>query len=113
MYSMGFSPGAPPRRIAALFFVACGAALFLTGCAGKPVASVNGQALSEPDFARMCETAVSAQFQQGGGTVGTQVLMEWIRNTVLSQEAKRQNLYPSEKDLEARLDAWRKQTAFT
>jgi parvulin-like peptidyl-prolyl isomerase len=80
------------------------------GCGSKPVATVNGESLSEKDFAKLCETATS--IQPNGGSVGLQVLAMWVRNTMLAQEAKRLKVYPTEKELETRLLAYRKDAEF-
>lgn len=96
---------------AALFFVSLTAALpLLGGCGAKPVAVVNGTSLTEPEFAKLCETATEVDAR--AGAVGQQVLVRWMHNTMLSEEAKRLNVYPSEKDVAARLEAWRRQAAY-
>ena len=49
-------------RRTALFFIALGmGGAALTGCTPKPVATVNGDALTEKDFANLCETATQLQ----------------------------------------------------
>lgn len=113
---MGSLPGAPARRKAGLFFCGLTAAtllassLFLTGCKPKPVASVNGQSLGEEEFHKLCETAT--QIQPQAGTVGMQTLVKWLRNTIMAQEAKKQGVYPSDAELNARVDAVRKNAQF-
>lgn len=104
---MGFVPGARSRGGNALFFGAlAGVSLLLAGCGAKPVASVNGQALSETGFLHLCET--SAQVNPEQGTVGLQVLLQWIQNTLRAQEARRLGVYPSAADLNARVEMFRK-----
>ena len=88
-----------------------GALVCLAGCQVKPVATVNGTSLSEKDFGRLCET--SAQIRPQAGTVGFQVLVQWIRSTMLAQEARKLGVYPSQKELDDRLEAFRRQVAFT
>src|SRR5579883_1775963 len=97
---------------AALFFVAFSAgACVVTGCnRAKPVASVNGQTLSEADFAKLCETAGQVNPQRG--TVGLQILSQWINNTMLAQVAKQRNLYPSQADVDRRVEGFRRAAAF-
>ncbi|HTE18516.1 MAG TPA: peptidyl-prolyl cis-trans isomerase [Armatimonadota bacterium] len=105
------SPRAPRRVKAALFFVASVAlASMVVGCGAKPIASVNGQALGEEEFHQLCVTATQINPQQG--PVGQQVLTRWIQSAMIAQEAKRLNVYPTEKDLDRRMDAFRKQAAF-
>lgn len=107
---MGNTPGARRRGSAALLFAGLAAtALFTAGCGEKPVAVVNGQALSEKDFHQLTETAARIDPQRG--TVGLQTLSQWINNTVMAQEAKRLKVYPSEQELEQRVDAFRRQAA--
>jgi foldase protein PrsA len=94
-------------RQAALFFVGLAASTALmSGCAGgsKPVASVNGTVLSEKDFAELCETTTQFNPQQPG-TVGAQTLGHWVTTQLFAQTAKKLNVYPSEKDLQARVDS--------
>jgi foldase protein PrsA len=108
---MGIAPGARQRGSAALLFAGFAAlALFTAGCGEKPVAVVNGEALTEKEFHRLNETATRIDPQRGA--VGLQTLSNWINSTVMAQEAKRLNVYPSEKDLETRLDAYRRQAAW-
>lgn len=108
---MGVLPGTRARLKPALFFVAFAAVLPLaSGCGDKPVASVNGQKLTDREFYQLCETATEINPQRG--TVGMQVLAQWIRNSLLAQEAKKQNVYPSDAELNARVDTYRKQAAF-
>jgi parvulin-like peptidyl-prolyl isomerase len=104
---MAFLSRALPRQRAALFFIALAASLALSGCGAKPVAVVSGQPLTEKEFHSLCETATGTNPQQG--TVGLQVLMQWIYNTLLAQEAKRLNVYPTQQDLDRRLVAIQKQ----
>lgn len=104
------------RAQAALFFLALsGGAVAVSGCGatgGKPVAVVNGEQLSEKDFQHLCEIANPEQFQQGRGTVGLQVLGSWILNTLVTQEAKKLKVYPSEEELNRLLEERRKQATF-
>ncbi len=97
-----------------LLFVASLAALGLSagvsGCSQKPVASLNGTALSETDFAKQCETATD--IQPNLGAVGQQVLMRWVQSTLQAQEAKKLNAYPSQKDVDAKLEGVRSQLAY-
>jgi foldase protein PrsA len=104
--------GGRPRKHAALFFVALAlAATGVSGCGDKPVATLNGQSLSEAEFYHLCETAT--QIAPNRGTVGQQVLMQWVGNTLMMQEAKRLNVYPSDKDVNDRIQAFRKQAEYT
>jgi parvulin-like peptidyl-prolyl isomerase len=101
------------NRGAALFFVAFGVSLSLglAGCGPKVVASVNGDRLTEAEFAKLCENFT--QFEpRRGGTVGRQVLAIWINDQILAQEARRLKVYPSEKELDQRVDAFRRQMAY-
>ncbi|HEU4753203.1 MAG TPA: peptidyl-prolyl cis-trans isomerase [Armatimonadota bacterium] len=108
---MGFPSGGRRPVKAALFFTALTASAgLMTGCGTKPVATVNGTALSEKDFQRLCETATRVAPQQG--TVGMQVLQQWIVTELMAQEARHQNVYPSEQDLERRMDMFRKQAGY-
>lgn len=105
------SPRAPQRVKAALSFcVSVALATMVVGCGAKPIAVVNGQSLGEEEFHQLCVTATQINPQQG--PVGQQVLARWIQNTLIAQEAKRLNVYPTEKDLDRRMDAFRKQAAF-
>jgi len=81
--------------------------LFTSGCGEKPVATVNGESLSEKEFHKLTETASRIDPQRG--TVGLQTLSQWINSTVMAQEAKRLKVYPSDKELETRVDAFRRQ----
>lgn len=99
------------REVAVRAAGLCVALLVMTGCQPRPVAVVNGEALSEKQFALLCETA--NQIRPQAGTVGFQVLIQWIRNAVLAQEAKKLGVYPSEKELDERMEAFRRQVAFT
>ena len=102
--------GARARWRPALFFVVPAmAGVLISGCGSKPVAEVNGQALSERDFQKRCETAIGLSNQ---ATVGIQVLTNWITVAIQEQEAKRLKLYPSEKELDARVEAIRGRMAF-
>ncbi len=111
---MGPLSGVRARKTPAPVFVALAAAVLsaslLAGCGSKPVATVNGVSLSEQEFHKLTEGAINVTPQ--AGTVGMQVLSQWIGNTLLAQEAKRQNVYPSDAELTARIDAIRKRTAF-
>jgi parvulin-like peptidyl-prolyl isomerase len=108
---MGIRCGARARNKAALLFVGLSVSSGLVaGCGAKPVATVNGQNLTDTEFYKLCESATQVNPQ--AGSVGTQVLSQWIQNTLLAQEAKNKSVYPSEKDLDARLDAFRKQAQF-
>lgn len=106
---MGHLHGALKRGSAALLFTGLAASLFITaGCGGaKPVARVNGDALSEKEFYKLTADATRVDPQRG--TVGLQTVSQWISSTVMAQEAKRLKVYPTEKDLDARLDAFRRQ----
>lgn len=102
--------GARARWRSALFFVVPAAAgLLISGCGSKPVAEVNGQALSEKEFQERCEAAINVSNQ---ATVGIQVLTNWITAEIQAQEAKRLKVYPSEKELDARMEAIRSRLAF-
>jgi len=108
---MGHLHGARQRGSAALLFAGISALLLFTaGCGGsKPVAKVNGDALTEKEFYKM--TADATRIDPQRGTVGLQTVSQWISNTVMAQEAKRLKVYPTEKELETRLDAFRRQAA--
>ena len=74
------------------------------------VASVNGKTLSEPEFLRRCEQFV------GGGTdtaIGYLVLKEWLQQTLAEEEARKKNLLPTAAQVEARVQALRKQFEIT
>lgn len=102
--------GARVRRPAALFFIALGVGgALMVGCGPKPVAQVNGEALSEAEFYKLCESATQMQPQI---PVGHQVLARWIQTTLLAQEAKRLKVYPADKDLDARLRSLEKQAEY-
>ncbi len=107
---MGILSGARPRWRAALLFVGLAAVISTAGCGAKPVASVNGTSLTEKEFAKLCESA--RQVRPQAGTVGYQVLIQWIQSTVFAQEAKKLNVYPSQQELEARVDAFRRRAVF-
>src|SRR5687768_18261730 len=100
---MGPVPGARQPQRPALFFVALSASAVLfsapliSGCSSKPVAKVNGQALSDKEFHELCET--TTQMRPGAGTVGMQVLAQWVQSTTLEQEAKKLKVYPSDAEL--------------
>lgn len=106
----GVFTGAPFGRRPALLFAALvlGAGA-LAGCGPKPVAVVNGEALTEKEFAKLCETATG---MQPGIPVGPQVLARWIQSTIFAQEAKKLKVYPTDKELEARLASMENQAKF-
>lgn len=106
---MGHLFGARRRGSAALLFAGIAASLlFTSGCNNaKPVARVNGQALSEKEFYQMCANTTRVDPQRG--TVGLQMVSQWINNTIMAQEAKRLKVYPTEQDLNARVEALRRQ----
>lgn len=109
---MGYVHGARRRGSAALLFAGIAASLLVTaGCGGgaKPVVKVNGDALSEKDFYKM--TADATRIDPQRGTVGLQTVSQWISTTIMAQEAKRLKIYPTEKDLEVRVDAFRRQAS--
>lgn len=94
----------------ALFFTALGlGAALLTGCGEKPVATVNGDPLTEKEFSRLCETATGIQ---PNIPVGPQVLAKWIQSTIFAQQARKLKVYPSDKDLEARVASMAKQAEY-
>jgi parvulin-like peptidyl-prolyl isomerase len=110
---MGILGGARAHKGAALFFCGLAAAgLLVAGCTPKPVAEVNGTRLTEKEFYHLTETVNTSELVPQGPTVGMQVLAQWISNAILAQEARRLNVYPTEQELEARLDAIRKRTTF-
>ncbi len=107
--------GLSRARQAALFFVGPFAAALLAaavgGCSGpKPVASVNGQELTEKEFADLCETTTMQL--QPGASVGSQVLAGWVSTALFAQLAKKTNVYPSEQDLQKRIAATEKDLQF-
>jgi parvulin-like peptidyl-prolyl isomerase len=107
---MGYLHGARQRGSAALLFAGIAASLLFTaGCGGgsKPIAKVNGDVLSEKEFYQMTADATRVDPQRG--TVGLQTVSQWISSTVMAQEAKRLKVYPTEKELDVRLDAFRRQ----
>jgi parvulin-like peptidyl-prolyl isomerase len=112
---MGVGSARGARAQAALLLLVAVAGILLSGgCqgaagGGKAVAVVNGEALSEEEFHRMCEQQAPETLQPGGGTVGMQVLGAWIGNTVIAQEARRLNVYPSEEELNKRVEEARRQ----
>lgn len=109
--SSGTSIGKRRRPIVTLALTGIAVSFgLLAGCSTKPVAEVNGQKLTEQEFAKLCET--SNPDPQSPMTVGGQVLMRWVRNTLFEQKAKDMKVYPTEKDLDERIDAMRKQAAF-
>src|SRR5204863_6648931 len=91
---------------AALFFAVLAGGGSLSGCGEKPVATVNGQALSEPEFLHRCET--TSQLSSQGGPVGAQVLVNWIKVAICSQEARRLGIYPTEAELSSRVQIFSK-----
>lgn len=104
---MAFISGA--RAAAALPFLCLAlAGSLIAGCGQKPVAEVNGVKLTDEAFAREMATMVDYNPQQGG-TVGLQALMQWIRNTVFAQLARQQNVYPSQDEVNRRIDSLRGQ----
>lgn len=107
---MGLFLGARGAVAARFFCAAAAAALLTAGCKPKPVAMVNGTELSEKEFLHMCETTTQVGPQRG--TVGMQVLVQWIRNALMAQEARKQSVYPSDQELTARVDSIRKNAAF-
>lgn len=108
---MRISGGAHSLGRAALFFVGLtAAAALVSGCGQKAVASVNGQSLTEPEFAKLCEDAVQVNPQRG--SVGLQVVSQWISNTIAAQEAKKLNVYPSQKELDDRIASFGRQMSF-
>lgn len=104
---MGFVPGTRAHGRAALFFCAMAAFTLVGGCVSpKPVATVNNTSLSEKEFASLCETA--SQVDPRGGSVGSQVLVQWIQSTLQAQQARKYNAYPSDTELKARVETFRK-----
>ncbi|MGV3720817.1 MAG: peptidyl-prolyl cis-trans isomerase [Actinomycetota bacterium] len=86
----------------------CAAAVRAQETPAKPgiVASVNGKTLTELDFLRRCE-----QFVGGGAdtAVGFLVLKEWIQQTLAEEEAGKRKLLPTERQVDVRVKALRKQ----
>lgn len=108
---LGMNVRAHVLRRTALFFIALGiGGAVITGCAPKPVATVNGDSLSEKDFASLCETATQLQ---PGIPVGPQVLTKWIQSTIYAQEARKLKVYPTDAELNARIDTMRKQAEYS
>lgn len=99
------------RNTALLFGAFTLSAAVISGCnSAKPVASVNGTTLSQEEFAKMCESSTTVQ-PQSGGSVGLQMLRQWILSTVTAQVAKDQNVYPSEQELNAGMETTRKRVS--
>lgn len=91
------------QAAAALLFVG-----LLSGCGGKPpVAECNGVKLTPDEFAELC--ASHTEYNPQGGAIGMQVLTQWIRSTILDQLAREKKLYPTEDEVNRRLESIRSQ----
>lgn len=98
-------------RRCALLLVGSVALIAAAGCGPRPVLTVNGTALSEKEFSELCETATQIQPQRG--TVGQQVLLQWIEARLFEAAAKKDNLLPTDADVDRRVDAFRKRASFS
>jgi parvulin-like peptidyl-prolyl isomerase len=107
---MGFPERGRRPSQAALFFAAVAASAGLMSGCTKPVAQVNGTSLSEAEFLKLCESATRVSPQQG--TVGMQVMQQWIGATLMGQEAKKLGVYPSEEELNKRVEEARRQASY-
>lgn len=92
----------------ALFFLCLG--LLIAGCGGpKPVAVVNGKVLTESEFGNLCASELLiTQNTPMPTSAGQKVLSDWVRATLMEEEARARNLYPSQADVDARLDRIRR-----
>jgi len=84
--------------------------LALSGCGEEPVAVVNGQKLTQKEFAARAAAYTSAQTAQ---SVGLVELQQWIQTALVEQEAKRLNIYPTEEQVSARYARDGKRLEFT
>ncbi|MFN3653191.1 MAG: peptidyl-prolyl cis-trans isomerase [Armatimonadota bacterium] len=113
---MGLIPRAHSGRKSALLSIAVAGvvaigATGLSGCGAKPVAQLNDAKLSENEFLKLCET--SSVTGQNGASVGLQVLIQWSQNSLLEQEARKHGVYPTEEEIQERIDAFRRREAFS
>lgn len=104
-------------------FLACATVLYASGCNGGGaaagggggnsgvVAVVNGSQINEQEFNRymMMKPVIRVNTGQGPatlpvvGSVGFQALDDLVKRKILTQIAKDENLYPTEKDVEEEL----------
>lgn len=96
----------PRRRAPALVAGASFLAAILAGCGQRMALTVNGQTVSQDQFYQRC-----SDFSQGqlAPPVGLIVMDQSIKELLMSQEAKRLNLEPTEAEVNAQLDNIRKQ----
>jgi len=84
-------------------------ALLIGGCGQRMAVKVNGEVVSQDEFFNRC-----ANFTQGqliGPPVGWIELNELINDQLLTQEAKRLKLEPTDAEVNAELENFRKQAA--
>jgi foldase protein PrsA len=83
-------------------------AALLAGCSQRMALKVNGQTVSQDQFYQRCSDFTQGQLAP---PIGLIVMDQTIRELLLSQEAKRLNLEPTDAEVNAELDNIRKQMA--
>ena len=96
------------RRAALLMLIGL-VAILLGGCREEPVAVVNGKKLTEAELAARTAAYTSQVSEQ---SVGLQVVASWIQATLIEEEARQRNLYPTEAEVSERLAGHRKRMEF-
>src|SRR3954447_10691564 len=83
--------------------------LMLGGCGQRMAVKVNGTVISQEDFYKRC--ANNTQGSVVGPPVGVMALNEIILDQLLTQEARRLKLEPTDAEIDAELANFRKQAA--
>src|SRR5438128_2747746 len=83
--------------------------LLLGGCGQRMAVKVNGEVVSQDEFYKRC--ANSTQGQLIAPPVGVMVLNEVILDQLLTQEARRLKLEPTEAEVDAELANYRKRAS--
>src|SRR6188768_645786 len=94
-----------PRCAPALLAAALAAPL-MAGCSQKMAAKVNGQVITQDEFYKRC--ANYTQRQLIAPPVGVILMHELINEKLKEQEAKRLKLEPTEAEVNAQVESYRK-----
>jgi hypothetical protein len=88
-----------------LFGLVLAAALFVAGCASRPVAKVDGTPISQESFYKGLEhgTGLSEEFQAGRAVLDTMIGI-----TLIEKEAAKQNITVSPEELKQGLEEYKK-----
>jgi foldase protein PrsA len=98
-----------PRRVAAVLAGLPILFLLLGGCGQRMAVKVNGEVVSQDEFYKRC--ANNTQGQLIAPPVGVMVLNELILDQLLTQEARRLKLEPTDAEVDAELATYRKRAS--